>query len=89
MVLMGDTPINGAETLADKFFHVSPETFIVGSLVSFTVMIRAIIFRSGNCSVMLDRLRAHYLRLVLDGTEDFVDGEPRRGEVMFRSEDSE
>ena len=37
---------------------------------------------------MLHWLWTSYSRLVLDGIEDVVDGEPQRGEVLLHSEDS-
>ena len=49
----------------------------MGYLVSFTVMVRIVIFLSGKCRIVLDRLRASYPLLVLDGTEDSVAGEPQ------------
>ena len=42
------------------------------------LIVRTIIFRSEKCNVVLDRLQVFYPRLVLDCTEDFVDGEPQR-----------
>jgi len=77
------------EVLADKFFKVPPEASARGDLVSLTVVVRTIIFRSRKCMVVLDRLRASYPWLVLNSTEDFVDGEPQRGEVLFLSEGSQ
>ena len=52
------------------------------------LMVRAVIFRSEKCRVMLDRFRVSYSWLVLDGIEDFVDGELQRGKVLFRLEGS-
>ena len=40
--------------LADKFFKVLSETSVVDGLVPFTVMVRTIFFRSGECGVVLD-----------------------------------
>ena len=77
------------EALADKFFQVPLEASGAGGLVSLTVVVRAVIFHSGKCRVVLDRLQAPYSRLVLDGTEDFVDEDPQRGEVLFHFEGSE
>ena len=54
--------------------------------MSLTVMVRTIIFHSKKYRVILDRLRAPYSWLVLDGIEDFIDGEPKWGEVLFRPE---
>ena len=55
-------------------------------LVPFTVMIRTIFFRSEKYGVVLDWLWALNPRLVLDGVEDFIDGEHRRNEVLFHLE---
>jgi len=38
---------------------------------------------------MTDQLRVPYPWLVFDGTKDFVNKEPQRGEVLFCPEDSE
>jgi len=58
-------------------------------LVSLAFVEGAVIFRSGKCWVMMDRLRVPYTWLVFDGTKDFVDRELQRGEVLSRSEGSE
>ena len=49
-------------------------------------MIRTIFFHSEKYEVVLDLLRMLYLWLVLDGVEDFVDGESQRNEVLFHLE---
>jgi len=49
-------------------------------------MVRTIFFCSRECRVVLDRLRALYPRLILDGIEDFVNREPQRSEVLFHLE---
>jgi len=72
--------------LIDKFFQVPLKTSVVGGLVSFTIVIRIVVFRSRECKVVLDLLRASYLRLVLDDSEDVVDREPQRSEVFFHFE---
>jgi len=76
------------EVLANKFFQVPPEASEVGGLVSLTIVVRTIIFHFRKCRVVLDRLRAPYPWLVLDGIEDFIDGEPQWGGVLFRPESS-
>ena len=75
--------------MIDKFFQVPLKTSVVGGLVSFTIVIRIVVFRSGECKVVLDLLRASYLRLVLDDSEDVVDREPQRSEVFFHFENLE
>ena len=55
-------------------------------LMSLTVVVSIVFFRSGECRVVLDRLRMPYPRLVLDGIENFVDEEPQRSEVLFHLE---
>jgi len=69
------------EVLLDKFLKISPETFAVGDLVSLVFVKRTILSRSRKCGVMLDRLQPSYPRLVLNGTEDVIYGEPQQGEV--------
>jgi len=54
--------------------------------VSLTVVVRTLLFCSRECRVVLDLLRVPYPWLVLDGTEDFVDGKSQRGEMLFHSE---
>jgi len=87
--MLRDKNVLSEEVLSDKFFQVPLEASIVGSLMSLTVMVRAEIFRSGECKVILDQLRVSYRWLVLDVTEDFVDGEAQQGEVLFHSKGSE
>ena len=60
------------EVLVDKFFQVPQEASAIGGLVSLTVVIRTVIFHSEKYRVALDRLRAPYSWLILDGVEDFV-----------------
>ena len=55
------------EALADKFFQVLLETSVVGGLVSLAFMEGTILFCSGKCGVMWDRLLASYPQLFLDG----------------------
>jgi len=81
--------VHFAEALADKFFQVFLEASIVDSLVSLTVGVRTIFFHSGECGVVLDRLRAFYLWLVLDSIKDFIDRESQWSEVLFHLEDME
>ena len=64
----------------DKFFQVPTENSTVDGLVSFTFVEGTILFRSEEYRVVLDRLRAPYPWLVLDGIEDLIDWEPQRGE---------
>ena len=87
--MLWDKNVLSEEVLSDKFFQVPPQASIVGSLISLTVMVRAKICRSGECMVILDQLWVSYWLLVLNVTEDFVDGEPQQGEVLFHSEGSE
>ena len=55
-------------------------------LVSLTVVIRTVFFRSEECWVVLDWLRALYPRLVLDVIENFIDGKPQWSKVLFHLE---
>ena len=55
----------------------------------FTVMVRAVLFCSENCRIILDWSWVSDSRLVLDGIEDLVDGEPERSEVFCRLESLE
>ena len=73
----------------DKFFKVPPEVFAVDSLMSLAVLVRTVIFRFRKYKIVLDRLPASYPLLVLDGTEDLINGEPQWGEVLFRAEGPE
>ena len=41
--------------------------------MSLNVIIRTVFFRSGECRIVLDQLRALNPRLVFDGIEDFID----------------
>jgi len=77
------------EALADKFFHVPPETSEVSDLVSLAFVEGTILSRSGKYGVMLDRLRASYPRLVFDGIKGVIDGEPQLGKMLLSSEGSE
>ena len=74
------------EALPDKSFQVCTEALVVNSLMSVTVVIRTILFYSGECRVILDRPRMRHLRLVFDGIKDFIDGEPQRSEALFHFE---
>ena len=67
----------------DKFFQVPLETSAVGSFMFLTVVKRTVVFHSEKCGVVLDQFQAPYPCLVFHDTEDFVDGEPQRGEVLF------
>ena len=71
------------EALVDKFFLIPPQTSAVGSLMSLTVVVRTVFFHSGEYKVVLNRLRALYSQLVLNGVIDFVDREPQWSEVLF------
>ena len=57
-------------------------------LVSLAFMKETVLFCSGKCRVVLDRLRASYPQLVLDGIENLIDLKPQWGEVLFRFEGS-
>jgi len=74
------------EALADKFFQVPPEALAVDDMVSFTVMIRIVLFCSGECGVVLGRPRTPHPWLIFDGIEDFIDGELQRSEMLFHLE---
>ena len=71
------------EALSDKFFQALPENFAVDNLVSLAIMVGIIISFSGKCRVVLDQLRASHPLLVLDDTEDLVEGKPQQAEVLF------
>jgi len=58
----------------------------VDGIVSFTVLVRTILFYSEKCRIIPNWSRAPNPRLVLDGIEDLVDGEPERSEVLCRLE---
>ena len=73
--LPGSKDVFFEETLVDKF-QIFSGSSVAGSLVYLTVLVRTIFLHSGECRVVLDWLRALYPRLVLDGIEDFVYGEP-------------
>jgi len=62
------------EALADKFFQVLSTASTMDGLVPFTVVIRTIFFRSEECRVVLDRLRALYPWLVLGGLKTLLIG---------------
>ena len=62
------------------------KTSAVDGMLSLAAMVRIIFFHSGECMVVLDRLRALYPPLVLDGIEDFVDGKSQWSEVLFHLE---
>ena len=64
------------EDLADKFFQILSEASAMDGLVPLTVMVRIIFFHSVEHRIILDWLWAPYPWLVLDGVEDFIDGEP-------------
>jgi len=48
----------------------------VDGLISLTFMEGTVLFFFGECRVVLNWLQASYPRLVFDGIEDFIDGEP-------------
>ena len=50
--------------------------------VPLTIVEGTILFCSRECGIVLDRSWMLDPRLVLDGVEDLVDGEPERGEVL-------
>ena len=64
------------EALTDKFFQVPSKAFTVGGFVSLIVIVRTVIFCSGECRVLFDWLWAPYPCLILDNTKNFIDGEP-------------
>ena len=80
--LLGGKDVLFEKALADKFFQVLLEASTVDDLVP----LRTIFFRSGECRIVLDWLRALYPRLILDDVEDFVDVEPQQSEVLFHLE---
>ena len=55
-------------------------------LVAFIIVIRKILFCSGECRVVLDWPQASHPLLVLDGIEDFINGEPQQSVVLFHLE---
>jgi len=73
----------------DELFQVPSEAPTMDSLVSFPIVIGAILFCSGKRRVVLDRSRTPDPGLVLNGIEDFVDEEPEQGELLYRIVDSE
>jgi len=54
--------------------------------VSFIVMIRAVLFCSGECRVILDQPQASHSRLIFDGMEEFVNRKPQQSEMLFHFE---
>ena len=52
-------------------------------LVPLTVMLRIIFFLSRQCGDVLDWPRTFNPWLILDGIEDFIDGEPQRSEALL------
>jgi len=68
--------------LDDKLFQVFLEAPAVDSLVPLTVVVRTTLFYSEKCRFVSDWSRASDPRLVLDGVEDLVDGEPKQSEVL-------
>ena len=71
-------------SLTDELFQVPSETPIMDGLVPFTVVIRAILFCSGIRGIVLDGSRTPDSGLILDGVEDFVDGELERSELSYQ-----
>ena len=81
--LLGVKIIFLEEALADKYFQIFLEASALDDLVSLTVMVRTVCFRSGECRIVLDHVQPLYPRLVIDNIEDFIDREPQRNEVLF------
>ena len=57
--------------------------------MSLTIMIGTIFLFSGKYGIVSDGSWASNPRLILDGVEDLVDGEPQRSGILFRLEGSE
>ena len=53
------------------------------NLVSLALMIGVVLFYSIKYNIVPDWFWAPYPRLVLDGVEELVDGEPQQSELMF------
>ena len=62
------------------------EASTIDNLVSLILMVRTLFFHSGENRVVLCWLQALYVRLNLDGIEDFIDREPQNSEVLFHLE---
>jgi len=75
--------------LTDELFQVPPEALVMDSLVSLTIVIRAILFCSRTRGVVLDGSRMPDPGLILDDVENFVDGEPERSELLYQLVGSE
>jgi len=58
-------------------------------LIPLTVMIRAILFCSDMRGVVLDRSQTPNPGLILNGVEDFIDGEAEQSELLYRLVGSE
>ena len=74
------------KALAYQFFQIFSKASVVDGLVSLTVMVRTIFFHPVKCRVVLNRLRAFYPWLILNGIEDFIDEESQPSEVLFHLE---
>jgi len=72
--------------LTDELFQVPPKVLTMDGAVSLVVMKGAILFYPRERGVILDRSRMPDSRLLLDGIEDLIDGEPERGEVLCQFE---
>ena len=70
----------------DNFFQVPPEALAVDSQVLFYYRDKNTIILPRKCRVVLDWPRVPHPRLIFDGIEDFVDGEPQWTEVLFHLE---
>jgi len=58
----------------------------VNTLMSLIIMARTVFFHSKECRVVLNWFGMLYSQLVLDGINNFVDGEPQWSEVFFHLE---
>ena len=65
------------EALEDEPLQVLPEASAVDGLVPLTIVVKAVFFYSGEYGI-LDCFRTSHQWLVLNGVENFVDGEPQQ-----------
>ena len=72
------------EALVDELFHVFLEAPAMNGVVPLTVIVGAILFCSEKCRAILDGSWMPDLGLVLDGVEDFIDGEIEQGGLLYR-----
>jgi len=73
----------------DEHFEVLSKAPTMSDLVLLTIVVKAILFCSGMRGAVLDGSQTPDSGLILDGVEDFVDGEPERSELLYRLVGSE